>query len=154
MLPLDTSQYSNTAIIGPNADVLFGNYNPSAKLAATIPRSVGHLPAYYNYKPSARRGYLFDETSPLFPFGFGLSYTTFDYRNLKLAKVQVTPNESVAVSVEVTNRGKRAGEGTVQLYLRDQVSSVARRVQELKGFAKVALEPGVTKTVTINQSFA
>ena len=131
------------------ADVLFGDYNPSAKLAATVPRSVGHLPAYYNYKPSARRGYLFDEVSPLYPFGFGLSYTTYDYKNLRLAKKQIGKNESVTVSVEVTNSGDRTGEEIVQMYLHDQVSSITRRVQELKGFAKVSLAPGETKTVTL-----
>ena len=132
------------------ADVLFGDHNPSAKLAATIPRSVGHLPAYYNYKPSARRGYLFDDTAPLFPFGFGLSYTTYDYGNLKLAKSQIGPDESVTVSVEVTNRSERAGREVVQMYIRDQVSSVTRRVRELKGFDKVALQAGETKTVTLD----
>ena len=131
------------------ADVLLGDYNPSAKLSATIPRSVGHLPAYYNYKPSARRGYLFDDASPLFPFGFGMSYTTYDYSNLKLAKTQIGTDESVKVSVDVTNSGERAGEEIVQMYIRDQVSSMTRRVMELKGFGKVALAPGETKTVTL-----
>ena len=124
------------------ADVLFGDFNPGGKLPITIPRSVGHLPAYYNHKPSARRGYLFDEVSPLFPFGFGLSYTTFEFKKLRLAKKNIRRNESTRVLVDVKNTGKRAGTETVQLYIRDLFSSVTRPVKELKGFAKVSLTTG------------
>jgi beta-glucosidase len=131
------------------ADVLFGDFNPGGKLPITIPRSVGHLPAYYNHKPSARRGYLFDEVSPLFPFGFGLSYTTFEFKKLRLAKKNIHRNESTRVFIDVKNTGKRAGTETVQLYIRDLVSSVTRPVKELKGFAKVSLRPGESKTVAL-----
>jgi beta-glucosidase len=131
------------------ADVLFGDFNPGGKLPITIPRSVGHLPAFYNYKPSARRGYLFDEVTPLYPFGFGLSYTTFEFRKLRLAKNKIGRAESVRAYVDVKNTGKRAGTETVQLYIRDQFSSVTRPVKELKAFAKVSLRPGETKTVTL-----
>lgn len=131
------------------AEVLFGDYNPGGKLPITIPRSVGHLPAFYNYKPSARRGYLFADVSPLFAFGFGLSYTTFAFRNLRLTKKRMKRNGATRVRVEVTNTGKRAGTETVQLYIRDRISSVTRPVKELKGFQKIWLEPGETRTVEL-----
>jgi len=130
------------------ADVLFGEVNPGGKLPISFPRSAGHLPVFYNYKPSARRGYLFDDVSPLFAFGYGLSYTTFSIANARLAKRRIKTDGSTTVSVDVTNTGKRAGTETVQMYIRDQVSSVTRPVKELKGFAKVHLEPGETQTVT------
>jgi beta-glucosidase len=129
------------------ADVLFGEVNPSGKLAATFPRSAGHLPVFYNYKPTARRGYLFAEHSPLFPFGFGLSYATYRYSNLRLEKKEINKWESTAALVDVTHTGGMAGEEIVQLYIRDRVSSITRPVQELKGFARISLKPGETKTV-------
>ena len=132
------------------ADVLFGDFNPGGKLPISIPRSVGHLPSYYSHKPSARRGYLLDDASPLFPFGFGLSYTKFELSNVRLAKKRIRSNQSTRVLVDVKNVGKRAGTETVQLYIRDQFSSVTRPVKELKGFAKVALSPGETKTVALD----
>ena len=132
------------------AEVLFGDYNPSGKLPITIPRSVGHLPAFYNYKPSARRGYLFDDVSPLYPFGFGLSYTKFDFKNLRLEKKSIRSKGSTRVLVDVTNAGKRRGAEVVQMYIRDLVSSVTRPVKELKGFQKVSLQPGETQTVILN----
>jgi len=131
------------------ADALFGDINPGGKLPITIPRSVGHIPAYYNHKPSARRGYLFDDVSPLFPFGFGLSYTSFSIENLQLSKKRIKPAGTTRVSVDVTNTGKRAGSEVVQMYVRDRVSSVTRPVKELKGFKKVFLEPVETKTVQL-----
>src|SRR5882724_8784520 len=131
------------------ADVLLGNHNPGGKLPITIPRSVGHLPAFYNYKPSARRGYLFDDVSPLFPFGYGLTYTTFEISAPKRAKKQISRKDSTSVSVSVKNTGKHEGTETVQLYIRDLVSSVTRPVKELKGFQKVSLKPGESKTVTL-----
>jgi beta-glucosidase len=131
------------------ADVLFGDFNPGGKLPISFPRSVGHLPVFYNYKPSARRGYLFDDVSPLFPFGYGLSYTGFEIRNVRLAKKKIRRNETTRVLVDVKNAGKRAGTETVQLYLRDLVSSVTRPVKELKGFQKISLQPGETKTVSL-----
>lgn len=131
-------------------DVLFGDHNPGGKLPISIPRSVGHLPVFYNHKPSARRGYLFDDVSPLFPFGFGLSYTKFSFQNLRLAKNKIKRTGSTKVLVDVTNTGKRAGAEVVQLYIRDLVSSVTRPIKELKGFQKIFLKPGETKTVALD----
>jgi beta-glucosidase len=132
------------------ADALFGEVNPGGKLPITIPRSVGHLPAFYNYKPSARRGYLFDDATPLYPFGFGLSYTSFALENARLAKKKIGRKASTRLLVEVKNTGKRAGSEVVQMYIRDLVSSVTRPVKELKGFKKVWLEPGESTTVSID----
>lgn len=132
------------------AEVLFGEVNPSGKLPITIPRSAGHLPAYYNYKPSARRGYLFDEVTPLYPFGFGLSYTTFVCKNLRLERKRIRREASTKILVDVTNTGKRAGAEVVQMYIRNLVSSVTRPIKELKGFKKVTLPPGGTQTVALD----
>lgn len=132
------------------ADVIFGKINPSGKLPISFARSVGHLPVFYNYKPSARRGYLFDDVSPLFAFGYGLSYTTFEYGNVRLAKSIIGINETTAISVDINNTGNRAGDEVVQMYIRDRVSSVTRPVKELKGFSRISLEPGEKKTVTID----
>jgi beta-glucosidase len=129
------------------ADVLFGDYNPGGKLPITIPRSAGHLPAFYNYKPLARRGYLFDDVSPLYPFGFGLSYTTFSLDNFRLAKKRIKAGGSTTVSVDLKNTGDRQGSEVVQMYIRDLFSSVTRPMKELKGFERVVLEPGETRTV-------
>jgi len=129
------------------ADVLFGDFNPAGKLAVTFPRSVGQLPAYYNRKPTAKRGYLFTSTEPLFPFGYGLSYTTFEYSNLKVSPAQIRPQEQTKVSVTVSNTGKRAGDEVVQLYVHDLVSSVTRPVMELKDFKRISLAPGESKIV-------
>ncbi|HEX5048005.1 MAG TPA: glycoside hydrolase family 3 N-terminal domain-containing protein [Gammaproteobacteria bacterium] len=130
------------------ADVLFGDVNPGGKLPVTIARSVGQLPVFYNAKPSARRGYLFDTTAPLFPFGYGLSYTTFEIGAPRLSPAQVAKDGTATVSVDVRNSGKRAGDETVQLYVHDEVSSVTRPTKELKGFQRVTLGPGEQKTVT------
>ena len=132
------------------ADVLFGDLNPGGKLPITIPRSAGHLPAFYNYKPSARRGYLFDDVSPLYAFGYGLSYTKFAFKNVRLEKKKIHHDGSTRVLVDVTNSGKREGTEVVQMYIRDRVSSVTRPVKELKGFRKISLRPGDTKTVTLD----
>ena len=121
------------------ADVLFGDVNPGGKLPITIPRSVGHVPAYYNHKPSARRGYLFDDVSPLYAFGYGLSYTTFAVENVRLEDATIARDGATRVLADVTNTGARAGTEVVQLYVRDRVSSVTRPVKELKGFARVSL---------------
>jgi len=129
------------------AEVLFGDTNPAGKLPITIPRSAGHLPAFYNYKPTARRGYLFDDITPLYPFGYGLSYTTFSIGNVRLAKKKIPRDGSTRVSAEVTNTGARAGAEVVQMYIRDLVSSATRPMKELKGFRKVFLQPGETCTV-------
>jgi len=132
------------------ADVLFGDYNPGGKLPISFPRSAGHVPVFYNYKPSARRGYLFDDVSPLYAFGYGLSYTTFKLENARLTKKRIARNGSTQVQVEVTNTGSREGAEVVQLYIRDVVSTVTRPVKELKGFKKVWLKPGETTTVAID----
>jgi beta-glucosidase len=132
------------------AEVLFGDFNPGGKLPITIPRSAGHLPAFYNYKPLARRGYLFDDVSPLYAFGYGLSYTTFAIENLRLSKKKISRDGATRVLVDVTNTGKRQGTEVVQMYIRDLVSSVTRPLKELKGFHKVSLQPGETKTVALD----
>ena len=129
------------------ADVLFGDYNPGGKPPITFPQNVGQLPAYYNHKPSAEHPYLLTVNEPLFPFGWGLSYTTFKYEGLRLDPPQIGPEGKTTASVDVTNTGKVAGEEVVQLYIRDQVSSVTRSVKELKGFRRIELAPGETKTV-------
>jgi beta-glucosidase len=139
-------QEAGTAV----AEVLFGQVNPSGKLPITFPRSAGHLPAFYNYKPSARRGYLFDDVSPLWAFGFGLSYTTFAVRNVRLTKPAIGRAGATRALADVTNTGQREGMEVVQLYIRDRVSSVTRPVKELKGFTKVALKAGETKTVSFD----
>jgi len=131
------------------ADVLFGDYNPGGKLPISFPRSVGHVPVFYNYKPSARRGYLFDEVSPLYAFGFGLSYTSFAITNPRLTRKTINRSGSTRLLVEVTNTGKRAGTEVVQLYIRDLVSSVTRPVKELRGFQKVRLLPGESTTLAL-----
>jgi beta-glucosidase len=129
------------------AEVLFGDYNPGGKLPITVPRSVGQLPAYYNHKPSAKRGYLFASKEPLFAFGHGLSYTAFKYDKLRLSQPTIGTSGRTTVSVDVTNTGKLAGDEVVQLYMRDLVSSATRPVKELRGFERIHLEPGQTKTI-------
>jgi len=131
------------------ADVLFGDFNPGGKLPITIPRSAGHVPAFYNYKPMARRGYIFDDISPLYAFGYGLSYTSFEIRNIRLIKKRIRRNGSTRVSAEVHNTGARAGSEVVQMYIRDRFSSVTRPVKELKGFRRVFLGPGETAAVEL-----
>ncbi len=131
------------------ADVLVGDVNPGGKLPITFPRSVGHSPAYYNHKPSDRRGFLFDDVSPLFHFGYGLSYTSFKIDNVRLKSDEIDAYQSTDVQLEITNTGDRAGSEVVQMYIRDKVSTVTRPVKELKGFKKVWLEPGETKEISI-----
>ena len=130
------------------ADILFGDANPGGKLPVTIARSVGQLPMFYNEKPSAHRGYAFDSKEPLFPFGFGLSYTTFEIGTPRLSAAQIGVGGSVDVTVDVRNTGSRAGDEVVQLYVQDKVSSVTRPLRELKGFRRVTLAPGASTTVT------
>ena len=129
------------------ADILFGDANPGGKLPVTIARSSAQLPLFYNQKPSAHRGYLFDSKDPLFPFGFGLSYTTFELSAPHLSAAQIKTDQTVTVSVDVRNTGKVAGDEVVQLYVHDVVSSVTRPVKELKGFRRVTLAPGQGTTV-------
>ncbi len=136
-------QETGTAV----ANVLFGEANPSGKLPVSIPRSVGHLPSYYNYKPSAKRGYLGADASPLYPFGYGLSYTEFSMSKPKLSVSEITPFGQVVVSANVKNIGDKLGSEVIQLYVRDTVSSVTRPVKELKAFARVELKAGESKTI-------
>jgi len=138
-------QETGTAI----ADILFGEVNPSGKLPVTIPRSVGQIPAFYNHKPTARRGYAFDEVKPLYPFGYGLSYTNFEFSAPSLSAAKISLDGTTSVSVTVTNTGKVAGDEIVQMYIRDKVSSVTRPVKELKGFQRIALNPGESKSVSL-----
>jgi len=130
------------------ADVLFGKVNPGGKLPVTIPRSVGQLPVYYNHKPTSRRGYLFDTTAPLYPFGFGLSYTTFDISAPRVVTPSIAAGQPAQVQVDIANTGTRAGDEVVQLYVRDDEASVTRPVIELKGFQRVTLNPGERRTLT------
>ena len=141
------------------ADVLFGDYNPSGKLTATFPRSVGQIPIYYNHKNTGRpyKGdpgfkyvsrYLDVSNDPLYAFGYGLSYTTFSYGEVHLNKRVMTGDDTLMASVALTNTGKLAGEETVQLYLSQPVASVTRSVEDLRGFQKVRLQPGETREVT------
>jgi beta-glucosidase len=130
------------------AQILFGDANPGGKLPVTMARDVGQLPLVYNHKPSALRGYIFGTVEPLYPFGWGLSYTTFEIGDPVLSASSIPANGAVTVSVNVTNTGDRAGDEVVQLYLRDRVSSVTRPVKELRGFQRVTLMPGETRAVT------
>lgn len=140
------------------ADVLFGDYNPSGKLVMTFPRNVGQIPIYYNHKNTGRpnpgdvfqkfrSNYLDSPNSPLFPFGYGLSYTKFEYANLTLSSDKMPSSGQIEVSVDVTNTGDFNGEEVVQLYVRDVVGSVSRPLRELKGFRKISLEKGATRKV-------
>jgi beta-glucosidase len=138
-------QETGTAI----ADILFGDANPGGKMPVTVPRNVGQIPVFYNHKPTARRGYAFGDVSPLYPFGFGMSYTTFDISDPVLSASTIGVGDGANVSVNVTNTGSLAGDEVVQLYIRDKVSSVTRPVKELKGFERVTLEPGETKKVSL-----
>lgn len=144
------------------ADVIFGDVNPGGKLPVTFPRAVGQLPLYYNHYNTGRppdanqkytSKYLDTPWTPLFPFGYGLSYTQFKFTNLQLSTPTIQPNGSVKVGVEVENIGKRAGDEVVQLYIRDVAASVTRPVKELKGFERIRLEPGAKRRVefTLNR---
>jgi beta-glucosidase len=130
------------------ADVLFGDVNPGGKLPITFPRATGQLPVYYDRKPTSFRSYLDLTREPLFPFGHGLSYTTFKLDNLKVAPEKIAPAGEATVTVDVTNTGARAGDEVVQLYVRDKVASVTQPVAQLRGFERVTLAPGERKTVT------
>lgn len=139
------------------ADVLFGDYNPSGRLPITIPRSVGQLPAYYNYPPSKAywvnggwthtKGYVDMPASPLYPFGYGLSYTQFQYSNVHVEPAEIYNAGSAQVSVDVENSGKQRGVETVQLYIHERFTPVATPVKQLRGFERIAIEPGEKKTV-------
>ncbi|HXQ81996.1 MAG TPA: glycoside hydrolase family 3 N-terminal domain-containing protein [Opitutaceae bacterium] len=130
------------------ADVLFGKVCPSGKLTVTFPRSVGQLPDYYNHSPSRYRSYILADSTPLYPFGFGLSYASFDYKNLKVSPAAMARDATAQVSVDVTNSGAVKADEVVQLYLHAVVSLPVRPVEELRDFARVTLEPGETRTVS------
>jgi beta-glucosidase len=139
------------------ADILFGNYNPSGKLTTTFPLSVGQIPLYYNHKNTGRpydpnnkftSKYLDITNEPVYPFGYGLSYTNFGYSDITLSKTQLQANDKLIVSVSVTNTGKLVGEEVVQLYIQDPAASVSRPVKELKNFKKILLNPGEKKEVS------
>lgn len=139
------------------ADILFGDYNPSGKLTMTFPKNVGQIPLYYSHKHTGRpfdennkftTKYLDVSNEPLYPFGYGLSYTTFEYGNLAVNKSELTGNETLTVKTVVSNTGDVGGEETVQLYIQNPVASITRPVKELKGFKKVTLQPGENKEVT------
>lgn len=129
------------------ADVIFGKVNPSGKLPVTFPRSVGQLPCYYDKKPGLFREYVLAESAPLFLFGFGLSYTTFEYKDLKITPKQIPTDGEAEVSVMVKNTGKMKGDEIVQLYIHDVISVPTRPIKELKDFARITLNPGESKTV-------
>jgi beta-glucosidase len=139
------------------ADVLFGDYNPGGKLPVTFPRRTGQIPIYYNHRNTGRPGdtanhytskYLDLPLTPLFPFGYGLSYTTFAYSNLKLSAPSIRAGDTATVSVDVRNTGDRTGDEVVQLYIRDDVASVEEPVKELIGFRRLTLAAGESRTVT------
>ena len=133
------------------AEVLFGDVSPAGRLPVTVPRSVGTLPAYYDYKPSARRPYLFEDPGPLWLFGFGLTYAAFRYEGLSVSPSRIAPGGQVAVAVTVTNTSARASDEVVQLYVHDMVSSVTRPVEELRGVSGAfGLGPGESRRVTMN----
>jgi beta-glucosidase len=143
------------------ADALLGKVNPSGKLSMSFPRNVGQIPLYYNHKNTGRpltgkwfakfqSNYIDVPNDPLYPFGYGLSYTQFEYGNVELSAKQLKGNQTLTVTVPVKNTGKYAGKEVVQLYIRDEVGSITRPVQELKGFNKIELAPGETKNVSFN----
>ena len=144
------------------ADVLFGDSNPSGKLTTTFPQNVGQIPLYYNHKNTGRplpegqwfqkfrSNYLDVSNDPVYPFGFGLSYTQFSYGDIKLSNNTLKGNQTLKASVDVSNTGSRDGKEVVQLYIRDKVGSTTRPVKELKGFQKIELKAGETKTISFN----
>ncbi len=134
------------------SEVLFGDYNPGGKLPITIPRATGQIPIYYNHKPSGARSFCFSDyvdmsCTPLFAFGHGLSYTQFEYSELRIEPERVDINAEVEISLGVKNIGEREGEEVVQLYVHDAESNVTRPVKELRGFKRIALAPGEARTV-------
>jgi beta-glucosidase len=129
------------------ANVLFGDVNPGGKLPITFPRSVGDLPAYYYRKPSANREYAFGTRKPLFPFGYGLSYTTFRFDKLRVEPAQIAIGGTARLSVEVTNTGEREGDEVAQLYVHQKVASLTRPIMQLRAFERVTLRPGEVRTV-------
>ncbi len=136
-------QETGTAV----ANIVFGKAVPSGKLSITIPKNIGQMPFYYSKKPSRMRNYLFTDMNPLYPFGFGLSYTTFEYSKPEIAKNEISKTENVKVSVNVKNTGKYKADEIVQLYIHDKIASVTRPIMELKDFVRITLNPSESKTV-------
>ena len=137
------------------AAVLVGDFNPAGRLPLSIPRSAGQIPVFYNHKPSGMHSniygdYTTEKAAPLFCFGHGLSYTQFEYNQLRIGKPVAAPGETVDISFTLTNSGERAGDEVAQLYIRDEYASLPRPVKELKGFARVPLQPGESKRVTFH----
>jgi beta-glucosidase len=135
------------------ADALFGAINPGGKLPITVPRSVGQVPMRYNHKPSGSRSYFYEyymdsPNTPLYPFGHGLSYASFEYADLNISPAEMTSGGAVDIRLTVANTGKTAGDEVVQLYVSDELASVPRPVMELKGFHRISLAPGESRTVT------
>lgn len=151
--------YAGTMAGPAITDILFGEANPSGKLTMTFPRNAGQIPVYYNHKNTGRpfdpnqkytSKYLDAPNTPLYPFGYGLSYTTFQYSSISMSKDTLKAGEKITASVNITNTGKRAGKETVQLYIRDVVGSITRPVKELTGFQQITLAPGETRKVSFN----
>lgn len=141
----DLSEFGDEAV----AKILFGEVSPSGKSPVTVPRSIGQMPFQYSMKEiNNKKGYLFMENGPLYPFGYGLSYGKFNYSNLKLSDKEISPSTEIKVSVDITNTGAMKAREVVQMYLKDEIGSVTRPDRELKGFEKIELNPGETKTVT------
>ncbi|MFM2361025.1 MAG: beta-glucosidase BglX, partial [Bacteroidota bacterium] len=144
------------------ADVLFGDVNPSGKLSTTFPQTLGQVPIYYNHKNTGRplgkwfekfrSNYLDVSNEPLYPFGYGLSYSNFSYSDIKLSSTSFKPGQSITASVTVTNNSTVKGKEVVQLYIQDVVGSVTRPVKELKGFQKIELAGGESKTINFTIS--
>jgi len=141
----ELSEFGDKAI----AKMIFGQATPSGKLPVTVPRSIGQIPFHYSQKEiNYKKGYLFTESTPLYPFGYGLSYTDFEYSNLRLSDSTLSTNSTITAEVEVRNIGRTTGREVVQLYIKDVIGSVLRPDKELKGFEKVSLKPGESKTVS------
>ncbi len=132
------------------AETLFGDNNPAGRLPISFPRSVGQLPVFYNHFPSRQGGYVGEDSSPLFVFGYGLSYTTFEYDDLKVTAPPAHSTDDILVSCKITNTGERAGDEVVQLYVRQETASVATPIKALKGFSRIHLKPGESRAVTFN----
>lgn len=145
----DLSEYGDES----TARIIFGEVSPSGKLPVTVPRSIGQLPYHYSMKEiNFKKGYLFLEDGPVYPFGYGLSYTDFEYSNIKISDSVLLPDKELEVSVNVTNKGKVKAKEVVQMYIKDEIGSVTRPDKELKGFEKIELNPGETKTVSFKIS--
>lgn len=141
----DLSEFGDEVV----ANMLFGAYSPSGKLPVTVPRTIGQIPFHYSMKDiNYKKDYLFSKAGPLYPFGYGLSYTTFQYSNLKLSNSEMDRDGKITASIDVTNTGEVPAKEVIQLYLKDEIGSVTRPDKELKGFEKIELQPGETRTVS------